>query len=69
MYQSIRETGNAAAPETTTLTSVNPSAALSFFLIRDETIGIFKTMFSVFETFLIKSFPEILCKFLEHLGR
>ena len=42
MYQSIRETGNAAAPETTTLTSVNPSAALSFFLIKDETKGIFK---------------------------
>ena len=40
--------GNAAAPETTTLTSVNPKAALSFFLISDDTIGIFKNIFSFF---------------------
>ena len=56
MYQSIRETGNAAAPETTTLTSVNPSAALSFFLIKDETKGIFKNIFSFFWDILAKIF-------------
>ena len=40
LYQLSKEFGIAAAPETITLTFVHPNAALNFFLMIDDIIGI-----------------------------